>query len=139
MKELSAVNIYGAICSETYLEPESYISPAQVTFYFLLLPLVQFPQERKYCRDYYILFTVFLSIRYSTQLYLSSLRYHCVGGCWDRTQRQYFETFKEPRNRSQGIDSASLCSLAGRYDNPIPTRFLASIVIQTQLDYSRAV
>jgi hypothetical protein len=25
----------------------------------------------------------------------------------------------------QGIDSASLCSLAGRYDNPIPTRFLA--------------
>jgi hypothetical protein len=30
--------------------------------------------------------------------------------------------------RSPGIDySASLCSLAGRYDNPIPTRFLASI------------
>jgi hypothetical protein len=24
-------------------------------------------------------------------------------------------------------DSASLCSLAGRYDNPIPTRFLAPI------------
>jgi hypothetical protein len=33
--------------------------------------------------------------------------------------------------RSQGIDSASLCSLAGRYDNPIPTRFLAPI------DYSK--
>jgi hypothetical protein len=31
----------------------------------------------------------------------------------------------EPRNRFQGIDSASLCSMAGRYDNPIPTRFLA--------------
>jgi hypothetical protein len=31
----------------------------------------------------------------------------------------------EPRNRFQGIDSASLYSLAGRYDNPIPTRFLA--------------
>jgi hypothetical protein len=29
--------------------------------------------------------------------------------------------------RSPGIDSASLCSLAGRYDNPIPTQFLASI------------
>jgi hypothetical protein len=32
--------------------------------------------------------------------------------------------------RSPGIDSinsASLCSLAGRYDNPIPTRFLALI------------
>ncbi len=29
--------------------------------------------------------------------------------------------------RSPGIDSASLCSLAGRYDNPIPNRFLAPI------------
>jgi hypothetical protein len=34
-------------------------------------------------------------------------------------------TFKEPRNRFQGINSAILCSLEGRYDNPIPTRFLA--------------
>ncbi len=33
----------------------------------------------------------------------------------------------EPRNRFQGINSASFCSLAGRYDNPIPTRFLAPI------------
>jgi hypothetical protein len=31
------------------------------------------------------------------------------------------------RNRFHGIDSASLCSLAGRYDNPIPTRLLAPI------------
>jgi hypothetical protein len=30
-------------------------------------------------------------------------------------------------DRFQGINSTSLCSLAGRYDNPIPTRFLASI------------
>jgi hypothetical protein len=29
--------------------------------------------------------------------------------------------------RSPGIDSASLCFLAGRYDNPIPTRFLAPL------------
>jgi hypothetical protein len=29
--------------------------------------------------------------------------------------------------RSTGIDSISLCRLAGRYDNPIPTRFIASI------------
>jgi hypothetical protein len=29
--------------------------------------------------------------------------------------------------RSPGIDSASLCSLAGRYANPIPTQFLAPI------------
>ncbi len=33
----------------------------------------------------------------------------------------------EPRNRFQGNNSASLCSPAGRYDNPIPTRFLAAI------------
>ncbi len=33
----------------------------------------------------------------------------------------------EPRNRFQGMNSASLCNLAGRYDNPIPTRFLAPI------------
>ncbi len=31
----------------------------------------------------------------------------------------------EPRNRFQGIDSASLCSLAGWYDNPLPPQFLA--------------
>ncbi len=33
----------------------------------------------------------------------------------------------EPRNWFQGMNSASLCSLAGRYDNPIPTWFLAPI------------
>jgi hypothetical protein len=33
----------------------------------------------------------------------------------------------ETRNRCQGINSASLCSLAGRYDNPIPTQCLAPI------------
>ncbi len=33
----------------------------------------------------------------------------------------------EPGNRFQGMNSASLCSLAGRYDNPIPPRFLAPI------------
>jgi hypothetical protein len=33
----------------------------------------------------------------------------------------------EPRNRFQGMNSASLCSLAGRYDNPMPTQFLVPI------------
>jgi hypothetical protein len=33
------------------------------------------------------------------------------------------------RNRFQGMNSASLCSLAGRYDNPIPPRFLAPIAL----------
>ncbi len=32
--------------------------------------------------------------------------------------------FMGPRNWFQKINSASLCSLAGRYDNPIPPRFL---------------
>ncbi len=43
---------------------------------------------------------------------------------WDAI---YFLNFKESRIRVQGTFSASLCSLAGRYDNPIPTRFLARI------------
>jgi hypothetical protein len=30
--------------------------------------------------------------------------------------------------RSTEIDAASICSLAGRYNNPFPTRFLAPIV-----------
>ncbi len=30
-------------------------------------------------------------------------------------------------NRFQGTNSARLCSLAGRYDNFIPSRFLAPI------------
>ncbi len=38
-----------------------------------------------------------------------------------------FLTFKRPRNLFQGIDTASLCSLAGRYDNAGPTRFPATI------------
>jgi hypothetical protein len=32
-----------------------------------------------------------------------------------------------PRNQIRGMDSASLCSLAGRYDKPLPPRFLAPI------------
>jgi hypothetical protein len=38
-----------------------------------------------------------------------------------------FFVFPRPRSRFQGMNSASLCSLAGRYDNPIPPRFLAPI------------
>jgi hypothetical protein len=36
-----------------------------------------------------------------------------------------FKLLKEPINRFQQINSASLCSLAARNDNPIPARFLA--------------
>jgi hypothetical protein len=42
-------------------------------------------------------------------------------------QSPYFYTFRKPRNRFQGRNSASLCSLTGRYVNPIPPRFLAPI------------
>jgi len=45
----------------------------------------------------------------------------------DNCTEPEFLTFKEPKNRFQGTNSARLCSLAGRYDNPIPTRFLAPI------------
>ncbi len=44
-----------------------------------------------------------------------------------RDQSPNFYTFMEPRNRFQRINSASLCILKGRYDNPISTRFLAPI------------
>jgi hypothetical protein len=42
-------------------------------------------------------------------------------------QSSYFWTCMGPRNGLQGMNSASLCSLAGRYNNPIPTRCLAPI------------
>ncbi len=44
-----------------------------------------------------------------------------------RPETVFLNFFEEPRNLFQGIDSASLCSLVGRYDNPITTRFLAPI------------
>jgi hypothetical protein len=28
----------------------------------------------------------FFNVQYSTLLHLPPLRFHCVGGCWDRTQ-----------------------------------------------------
>jgi hypothetical protein len=41
---------------------------------------------------------------------------------WSKCASRYFQTFMELRNRFHGIDYASL---AGQYNNPIPTRFLA--------------
>ncbi len=51
-----------------------------------------------------------------------------------RNQSPNFLTFKEPRNRFQGINSASLWILAGQYDNPIPSRFLAPMFKQSSSD-----
>jgi hypothetical protein len=42
-------------------------------------------------------------------------------------QSSNFLTFKELKNRFHGTNSAMLCNLAGHYDNPIPTWFLAPI------------
>jgi len=38
-----------------------------------------------------------------------------------------FKLLRSPRIDSKGTNSSRLCSLAGRYDNPIPTRSLAPI------------
>ncbi len=38
-------------------------------------------------------------------------------------QSPIFKIFQGPKNRFQGTNSARLCSLAGRYDNLISTRF----------------
>jgi hypothetical protein len=44
-----------------------------------------------------------------------------------QSRARIFKMFMEPRNRFQGTNSASLCSLASWYDNPFPPGFLAPI------------
>jgi hypothetical protein len=49
-------------------------------------------------------------------------------GIMNKSSTDKAEVFAvEPRNRFQGMNSARLCCLAGRYDNTSPTRFLAPI------------
>jgi len=100
----------------------------------LLLP----PDQKKRIQTVYVhLFTYFFAVEYYTVC--SSLR-HCDNGLLNslfceklgydtsddaKTEREFY-TFKEHKNRFQGTDSALLCSLAGRFDNHIPTRFLAT-------------
>ncbi len=70
---------------------------------------------------------------YEFQATLSAAVYHCS------TAEPVFLNVMEPRNRFQGMNFARLCSLAGRYDNPIPTRFLAPInffTIPAQIKHS---
>jgi hypothetical protein len=40
---------------------------------------------------------------------------------------RHFKTFQALRNRFQGINSTSLCSLPGRYDNPVPIQCIVPI------------
>ncbi len=53
---------------------------------------------------------------------------HC---CWASSMDKFLvycaRILTRTRNRFQVMNSAILCSLAGRYDNPIPTRYLATI------------
>jgi hypothetical protein len=49
----------------------------------------------------------------------------CQSGFGSTTEPEFLN-FKGLKNRFQGIHSASLFSLASRYENPIPTRFLAT-------------
>jgi hypothetical protein len=44
-----------------------------------------------------------------------------------KATEQEFVNVKGALDRFQGIDSASLCNLSGRYDNPMSTVFLAPI------------
>jgi hypothetical protein len=68
-----------------------------------------------------------------------------IRGIWraaDSSLSPIFLNFKDPRNRFQVINFASLCSLAGRYDKLIPTRFLAPIEylkIQALFAYTRGI
>jgi hypothetical protein len=51
-----------------------------------------------------------------------------TGLSYRSARARIFKLLRRPRIcRFQGINSASLCSLAGRCDNPVPTRFLAPI------------
>ncbi len=55
--------------------------------------------------------------------FLRSKALLCRNSRADYIFENWARTFKEPKNRFQGTNSY----LAGRYDNPIPTRFLAPI------------
>jgi hypothetical protein len=64
--------------------------------------------------------------------YCSDEKAFNVGGGWTNRSRNIpslavFLNLKGPRNRFQRLDTHSLCSLAGQYDNPIPNLFLALI------------
>jgi hypothetical protein len=75
----------------------------------------RFPINMLFLRKTYSRCVVVSSLRY-VLLFPGDLQTHIMDG--SRT---------EPKNRFQGTNSARLCSLAGLYDKPIPTRFLAPI------------
>jgi hypothetical protein len=58
---------------------------------------------------------------------MMAIGYLYLASCHFVLRARIFKRFLEPRNRYQGMNSASLCRQAVRYNNPIPPRFLAPI------------
>jgi hypothetical protein len=79
------------------------------------------------CVDFRLLYSLgfqkWTSLLVHDRLWVCAHRTHVFCTCTEPA----FQTFMEPRNRFQGMNSASLYSLVGRYDNPVPTRCLAPI------------
>jgi hypothetical protein len=76
------------------------------------------------------------NISFAAQVRRNLPRKFIFGCLWSQVRRQQKITGSGPfqsklvrrqRNDSKEPIAARLCSLAGRYDNPIPTRFLAPI------------
>ncbi len=81
------------------------------------------PSTHTYAINKRLVFGCFL-IQMPPTIGMLQIIYFRISVC---SQSPYFLTLMEPRNRFQGMNSASLCSLAGRYDNTIPIRFLTTI------------
>jgi hypothetical protein len=60
-----------------------------------------------------------------TEIYRLSGMKSFRGDLIDRMKTGWGRVLLATKNRLQEINSASLCGLAGRYDNPLPSRFLA--------------
>ncbi len=79
------------------------------------------------CATFGRLGTIVLVSIWNAEYFISENAYHTVS-LKEREREQplspNLKIFKELKNQFQGIDSASICSQMGRYDNPIPTRFL---------------
>jgi hypothetical protein len=63
----------------------------------------------------------YMCLNVYNSLFLANFKSRCL------YRARIFSLLRSPRNRFQRINFASLCSLAGRYDNPILTRFLIPI------------
>jgi hypothetical protein len=94
-----------------------HINLTFVTKYFTLLPV---PHGKiNYCTEY----IDFIQPNWPSAKFPFCVIYLFI----DRELSPNFKLLKEPKNRFLETNSARLFSLAGRYDNSIPSRFLAHI------------